>query len=61
MATRKTLQVALAAAEANLQHAVAELAAAGGDRGPASQNLDKARADCRFAKAALVQLDMAER
>ncbi|OFZ97277.1 MAG: hypothetical protein A3H35_09485 [Betaproteobacteria bacterium RIFCSPLOWO2_02_FULL_62_17] len=58
---RHTLEVALAKAEANLQHAVTRLANVGGDRAIASDNLDKARASCRNAHAALTKLDHAER
>jgi hypothetical protein len=59
--TRQTLEVALAKAEANLQQAVTKLAAGGADRAPASDNLDKARANCREAHAALTKLNYSER
>jgi len=58
---RRTLEVALARAEANLQHAVTILANVGADRAIASDNLDKARANCRHAHAALTKLERAER
>jgi hypothetical protein len=61
MTRRKTLESALARAEAALQRAVTLLAADGADRGAAGDSLDKARANCRLAHAALADFDNAER
>lgn len=61
MTRRQTLEAALARAEADLKVAVTEHAAAGSDRFTAGDTLDKARATCRSAHAALMDLDNAER
>jgi hypothetical protein len=53
MLTRQMLELALAKAEANLHLAVNELAVPGCDRGVANERVNKARADCRSAYAAL--------
>lgn len=61
MTRRKTLEGALAKAEADLQRAVTQLAAEGAERGDAKDVLDKARASCRAAHAALTEFNNAER
>jgi hypothetical protein len=60
LTTRHELEVALARAEARLQHAVKELAVVGVNKDTATDNLNKARADCRDARAALTRLENAE-
>jgi hypothetical protein len=50
---QQSLEEALAKAEAVLHTTVARLAKQSGDRGDASDSLDKARANCRQAHAAL--------
>jgi len=57
---RKALEDALAKAESHLRHAVKELADGGGFRNTATEDIDKARASCREARAALNKLDRAE-
>lgn len=61
MTRRKTLEDALARAEADLQRAVTLLAADGADRSDAKDVLEKARASCRVAHAALTEFNNAER
>jgi hypothetical protein len=60
LTTRHTLEVALAMAEAKLQLAVRELAVVGANRDTAGETLDKARAGCRDARAALTRFDRAQ-
>jgi hypothetical protein len=58
---RQRLEAALTRAEEDLQTAVTVHAAAGTDRFTASDTLDKARATCRSAHAALTELNNSER
>lgn len=60
MTKRKNLETAVANAEALLKHAVKELADGGGFRNNATENIEKARANCREARAALTKLERAE-
>jgi uncharacterized membrane protein len=60
LTSRQKLEVTLARAEANLQRAVTKLATVGVDQAAASDSLDKARASCRHAQAALTSHDNAE-
>ncbi len=60
MTRRNHLEGALARAEAELQLAVTKLAADGA-HGAAKDVLDKARANCRLAHAALTDFNNAER
>lgn len=55
--TRKVLEETLARAEAYLQNAVKVLASGHGDASAASEKVDKARANCRVARAALSKQD----
>ena len=57
---RETLEAALAKAEAQLQRAVTGLAAVGADRDAAGDVLNRARASCRDARAALTAFNNAE-
>jgi hypothetical protein len=59
LTTRHILETALANAEAALQRAVNALAVVGADRDAAGDTLNKARATCRDARAALNRLDKA--
>ena len=61
MTRRESLEGALARAETELQLAVTQLAAGGADRVAAKDVLDKARANCRVAHAALTDFNNAER
>ena len=56
---RRSLEVALTKAEANLHLAVSGLANAGANNSIESDNLDKARASCRVAHRALTKFDQA--
>ena len=61
MTRRKELESALAKAEANLQRAVTLLATPGVDQSAAGDELAKARANCRLARAAINELDNTEK
>lgn len=56
MTKREELEAALAKAEAALVDAVINTAKLDGDRAEANANIDKARAYCRRARAALIEL-----
>lgn len=60
MTRRQKLEQTLARAEAELRSAVALSVGNGADRFKTSEAVDKARASCRQARAALTEFEMSE-
>jgi hypothetical protein len=60
VSTTKALESILAKAESHLQQAVKLLAGGAGDQSTAREAVEKARANCRDARAALTRVERAE-